>query len=152
MGAVVTAGLIVAKVKVEGRARDKYLQRGAAMPENLVDGELERLIAAGLVAEVPDEPQGEDSDTSGAPPAEGKPYEGVKLAELKAELEKRNADRAEEAKITPAEPGNKPEIIAALLADDAAQAESAPAGNRAGADAAGSAGAGAENAPTAATK
>ena len=48
------------------------------------------------------------------------PYKGVTVTDLKTEIESRNADRAEDAKIAVAEPGNRPEIVAALVADDEA--------------------------------
>lgn len=60
----------------------------------------------------PDDEDDEDDD---------EPYEGVKVADLKAEIEKRNESREDADKITPAEPGNRPELVAALVADDAKQ-------------------------------
>jgi superfamily I DNA and/or RNA helicase len=52
---------------------------------------------------------------------EEEPYEGVKVADLKSEIEKRNEDREDADKISPAEPGNRPELVAALVADDKKQ-------------------------------
>lgn len=49
-------------------------------------------------------------------------YAGMKVADLKAEIDKRNEGRDEGDLIEPDEPGNKPELVAALEADDAAQA------------------------------
>ncbi|AYF29305.1 hypothetical protein CSH63_17905 [Micromonospora tulbaghiae] len=49
-------------------------------------------------------------------PASG--YAAMKVPELKAEIERRNTDRAEADRI-PGD-GNKPDLVAALEADDAA--------------------------------
>ena len=46
------------------------------------------------------------------------PYEGVTVPDLKALIETRNEGREDADKIRPAEPGNRPEIVAALVADD----------------------------------
>lgn len=46
------------------------------------------------------------------------PYEGVTVPDLKALIETRNEGREDADKISPAEPGNRPEIVAALVADD----------------------------------
>lgn len=48
------------------------------------------------------------------------PYKGVTVADLKVDLDKRNEGREDDKKIVPAEPGNRPEIVAALVADDEA--------------------------------
>lgn len=61
---------------------------------------------------VPDEFDADDED---------EPYEGVKVADLKSEIEKRNEGREDADKISPAEPGNRPELVAALVADDKQQ-------------------------------
>lgn len=45
-------------------------------------------------------------------------YEGVTVADLKTEIERRNADRDDETKITVEAPGNRPELVSALEADD----------------------------------
>lgn len=44
------------------------------------------------------------------------PYDDLKAADLKAEIEKRNEGREDDAKISTA--GNKAELVAALTADD----------------------------------
>lgn len=54
-----------------------------------------------------------DDDTTPAP--EG--YAALKLPELRAEIDKRNEGRADEDKVSAA--GNKPDLVAALEADDA---------------------------------
>ncbi|OZD48643.1 hypothetical protein CH252_19135 [Rhodococcus sp. 06-1477-1B] len=46
------------------------------------------------------------------------PYDGVTVPVLKAEIATRNADRPDDKKIVPADPGNRPELVAALIADD----------------------------------
>jgi len=48
-------------------------------------------------------------------------YDALKVADLKAEIESRNADRADEDKI-PAD-GNKGDLVAALEADDESKSE-----------------------------
>lgn len=47
-------------------------------------------------------------------------YADMKAADLKAEIEKRNEGRADDAKLSTS--GNKAELVAALVADDAASA------------------------------
>lgn len=51
---------------------------------------------------------------------EDEPYKGVTVPDLKAEIDTRNEGREDTAKIAVAEPGNRPEIVAALVADDEA--------------------------------
>ncbi|MEV8023666.1 hypothetical protein [Microbacterium sp. NPDC080220] len=73
-----------------------------------------------------DEPvTGSDEESADAEDAgestEDEPYKGVTVPELKTEIETRNADREDDAKITVPEPGNRPELVAALVADDAKQ-------------------------------
>ena len=64
----------------------------------------------------PDEADDADADAasgegSGDAP---EPYKGVTVPDLKAEIETRNADREDDAKITVPEPGNRPELVAGL--------------------------------------
>lgn len=71
---------------------------------------------------------GEHAFESGEKPgagSSGTDYSKSKKADLEAEIDKRNADRDEDSQIVPDEPGNKPELIAALEADDTAQADQA---------------------------
>lgn len=49
-------------------------------------------------------------------------YSAKSVTDLKAAIAERNAGRDDQALIKPAAPGNKPELITALEADDAAQA------------------------------
>ena len=65
----------------------------------------------------------EPGDLEGAPePAEDQPagYSALKVDDLKAEIEKRNAGREDDAKLS-AE-GLKADLVAVLVADDAAAA------------------------------
>ncbi len=55
-------------------------------------------------------------------------YADLKAADLKAEIERRNADRDDDAKITPAGKKNA-DLIAALEADDAAHDEGDDSGD-----------------------
>lgn len=55
-----------------------------------------------------------DPDADDAP--EPGPYDGLKLDELKAEIEKRNEGKADDAKLSTA--GKKADLAAALVADD----------------------------------
>lgn len=57
-------------------------------------------------------------------PASSSPFASLTVAELKDEIERRNSERDPEALnyITPEEPGNKPELMAALDADESPRA------------------------------
>lgn len=55
-------------------------------------------------------------DPEGADAPEPGPYDGLKLDELKAEIEKRNEGREDDAKVSTA--GKKADLAAALVADD----------------------------------
>lgn len=59
---------------------------------------------------------GEEDDGDGEPQS----YAKWKKPDLEAEIAKRNEARDADDHIVPDEPGNKPELIAALEADDAA--------------------------------
>lgn len=106
----------VVKVAVgspNGNRVARILFAGDVVPDGVDEDQLERLLERGLIATVESEDAGEGVD-------EGV-YEGVNVAELKKLIVERNKGREGDAKITPAEPGNRPEIVAALLADDAKQ-------------------------------
>ncbi len=93
---------------------DRYLYRGAVLdPALYAEKSVEHVKGLGLVTETElvVETQADESD---------EPYKGVTIPDLKAEIETRNKDREDDKKIVPAEPGNRPEIVAALVADDAA--------------------------------
>lgn len=63
----------------------------------------------------------DDSDDSGdSTGGDATSFDSMKLPELKAEIEKRNADREDDAKLSTT--GNKGDLVAALVADDEAQA------------------------------
>jgi hypothetical protein len=55
---------------------------------------------------------------SAAVPEDQRGYDALKVDELRAEVDRRNSDRDDDEKIEVAEPGNKPQLIAALNADD----------------------------------
>lgn len=88
---------------------DRYLYRGATVdPELYTEKSVKHVKGLGLVTAV------EVASEEDAP----EPYKGVSVTDLKAEIEKRNKDREDDKKIVPADPGNRPEIVAALVADD----------------------------------
>ncbi|UFU03442.1 hypothetical protein LQF12_02190 [Ruania suaedae] len=87
------------------------VRAGGVIPEGVEQGALDGLVKRGLIEAVKAaEPKAEAVD-EGA-------YKGVSVAHLKAEIEKRNDGREDEMKVVPAEPGNRPQIVAALIADD----------------------------------
>ncbi|WP_374978101.1 hypothetical protein ACEYYH_10495 [Microbacterium trichothecenolyticum] len=115
-----------AKVSIGGAAGNKVaslLRRGDIVPEGVSEEQLADLVKRGFIEEVEtgESESDEDSDSGSAPASGEEPYKGVTIPELNAEIEKRNADRAEADKIVPAAPGNRAEIVAALVADDAKQ-------------------------------
>lgn len=97
MGAVVKAPLVIAK-RPDGS--DVYVYQGSILPDDLKAGEAERLADFLEKAEPDEKPE---------PTA----------AELKAEIEARNAQRTEDSQIVPAS-GKKADLVAAIAADDAA--------------------------------
>lgn len=106
----------VVKVAVgspNGNRVARILFAGDIVPDGVPDEQIERLLERGLIKAVESEEASEGVD-EGA-------YEGVNVTELKKLIAERNKGRESDAKITPAEPGNRPEIVAALLADDAKQ-------------------------------
>lgn len=56
----------------------------------------------------------ESNDNGGTP----EPYEGVNVKDLKALIVTRNEGREDADKISPEAPGNRAELVAALVADD----------------------------------
>lgn len=58
------------------------------------------------------------ADGGKAEPEAADPYKGVSAAKLKAEIEKRNADREDDAKLSTE--GDRADLVAVLVADDAA--------------------------------
>jgi hypothetical protein len=89
------------------------LRRGDVLPEGIADEQIKRLTERGLIQKVKTKAKVEEPD-------EGV-YKGVSVKDLKAEIDKRNEGREDDAKVAPAEPGNRPEIVAALIADDGKQ-------------------------------
>lgn len=105
----------VAVVRGDNKS-ERYLYRGAVFSDAGVDAEnIKHLTKVKLIEKVA---KSEDSGDEGKKDDAEGPYKGVKVADLKVELDKRNEGRGGDAVITPAEPGNRPEIVAALLADD----------------------------------
>lgn len=108
---VVASGAVVLKT-VDGQER--YLYKDAPVVKDAFDADsFKRAVKIGLVAEIETEVVDEAAGEEG--------FKGVSVADLKAEIEKRNTGREGDKKIVPAEPGNRPELVAALVADDAAQ-------------------------------
>lgn len=106
----------VVKVAVgasSGNRVARILFAGDIVPDEVAEDQIKRLLERGLIETVESGDAGEEVD-EGA-------YEGVNVTELKKLISERNKGREGDAKITPAEPGNRPEIVAALLADDARQ-------------------------------
>ena len=91
------------------------LRRGDVVPAGVADEQIERLIDRGLIEAVDVEDAAEPDE---AEDVDEGVYKGVKVPDLKAEIDKRNSDREDSAKIVPAEPGHRPQIVAALIADD----------------------------------
>lgn len=93
---------------------ERYMYRGAPIGDGFTAEGIKHALSVGLIAPVED-----------AAPAEGEdePYKGVTVADLKADIEKRNGGRSEGDLIVAAEPGNRPELVAALVADDAKSAK-----------------------------
>lgn len=117
---IATAAVVKISIGSAGGNRvAQFVQRGGIIPANVDEAQIERLVARGLIAKVEIEEEAEESEegTATEPIDEGV-YKGVKVPDLKADLAKRNEGREGDAVITPAEPGNRPEIVAALLADD----------------------------------
>lgn len=113
---IATAAVVKISIGSPGGNRvAQFIQRGGIIPSNLDEEQVERLVARGLIAKV--EVEESEEGTEPEPIDEGV-YKGVKVPDLKADLAKRNEGREGDAVITPAEPGNRPEIVAALLADD----------------------------------
>ena len=97
----------------------QLIQRDGVIPQGVDEAQLERLTARGLITAVEvDEPADDSEDGDGSQVLDEGVYKGVSVKDLKAEIENRNTDRADDAKVVPAEPGNRPQIVAALLADD----------------------------------
>lgn len=101
--------VIAPAIQVVVGSRAHFLETGAVVPEGVPAADLERLEREGFIEQVDDADEVPDSD----------PYDGVKLDDLKAMVAQRNEGREDADKIVVSEPGNKPEVLAALVADDA---------------------------------
>lgn len=107
MAAVVTAPAV--QVTVGGRVL--FLEKGAVLPDGVDEDTLARFRDEELIADIA-APEIEIDEGI---------YKDVSVKDLKADLAKRNEGREVDAKILPADPGNRPQIVAALIADDAKQ-------------------------------
>lgn len=108
-----TVSAAAAKVSIGAAGGNRVaviLRRGDVLPEGIADEQIKRLTERGLIKKVKTTAKAEEPD-------EGV-YKGVSVKDLKAEIDKRNEGREDAAKVAPAEPGNRPEIVAALIADD----------------------------------
>ncbi|GGM42045.1 hypothetical protein [Microbacterium saperdae] len=115
---VVTAAFVKVSIgSPTGNRVAVHLRRGDIVPDGVIESQLEHLVDRGLV-EVEVIEDAEEAEPEGLD--EGV-YKGVNVPDLKADLAKRNEGREGEAVIAPAEPGNRPQIVAALLADDEKQ-------------------------------
>lgn len=108
---IVTGAVAVVALK---DGSDRYLYRGAIIdPDLYAEKSVEHVVGLGLVTEI-------ELVVEIQPEVTEEPYKGVTVTDLKTEIETRNKDREDGKKIVPAEPGNRPEIVAALVADDTA--------------------------------
>ncbi|MFE7198508.1 hypothetical protein [Microbacterium oxydans] len=105
----------VVKVSIgspSGNRVAQFVQRGDLVPGGVAEEQLEHLVSRGLIKAVEvEEPEEEETFDEGV-------YKGVNVKDLKADLAARNEGREGDAVIIPAEPGHRPQIVAALLADD----------------------------------
>lgn len=86
---------------------DRFNTTGAAESAPVVDEPTE-----------PTEPATPTSGSDAAVQAAPEPYEGVNVKDLKALIGTRNEGREDGDKISPEAPGNRAELVAALVADD----------------------------------
>lgn len=114
---IVTAAFVKVSIgSPTGNRVAALLHRGDVVPTGVVEDQLERLVDRGLI----EAEEIEDAQESAAEEEnEVEAYAGVNVADLKAEIAKRNEGREDDKKIVPAEPGNRPELVASLVADDA---------------------------------
>lgn len=104
------------------RVKDNQTGHEMSLPEGAFDDDAVTVLDKDAV-----DPGGEPLPTKyhvTLAPVETSPFAAMTVAELKDEIDRRNAERDPEALnyITPEEPGNKPELIAALDADEAPRA------------------------------
>lgn len=92
----------------------QLIQRGGVIPGGIDEAQLERLVDRGLIEAI----DVEDADETEEETLDEGVYKGVNVKDLKADLAARNEGREGDAVITPVEPGHRPQIVAALLADD----------------------------------
>lgn len=112
---VVTAAFVKVSIgSPTGNRVAVHLRRGDIVPNGVIESQLEHLVDRGLI----EVEEIEDAEDAGSEDIDEGVYKGVSVKDLKADLAKRNEGREGEAVITPAEPGHRPQIVAALLADD----------------------------------
>ncbi|WEK60508.1 MAG: hypothetical protein P0Y60_14500 [Candidatus Microbacterium colombiense] len=110
---IATAGFVKVSIgSPSGNRVAQLIQRGGVIPGGVDEEQLDRLVGRGLVEAIDVEEVEEEEELD-----EGV-YKGVSVKDLKADLAGRNEGREGDAVITPVEPGHRPQIIAALLADD----------------------------------
>ncbi|WP_417510578.1 hypothetical protein [Microbacterium sp.] len=106
----------VAVVRGDNKS-ERYLYRGAEFSDAGMDAEnIKHLTSVKLIEKLA---KSETSSDSGKKDDDEGAYKGINVTDLKADIEKRNEGREDDAKIVPAEPANRQQIVAALLADDA---------------------------------
>ncbi|UPL13018.1 hypothetical protein [Microbacterium galbinum] len=113
---IATAAVVKVSIgSVTGNRVAQLITRGDLVPDGVAEEQLEHLVSRGLIEAVeagePEEPEEPAELDEGA-------YKRVSVADLKSEIENRNDGREDDAKIVPAEPGQRPQLVAALLADD----------------------------------
>jgi phenolic acid decarboxylase len=115
---VVTAAFVKVSIgSPTGNRVAVHLRRGDIVPNGVIESQLEHLVDRGLV-EVEEIEEIEDAEEAEPEELDEGVYADVKVAELKALIKARNEGREDDAKIVAAEPGNRAEIVAALIADD----------------------------------
>lgn len=110
-----------AKISIGGAGGNRVamiLRRDDVVPLGVDDEQLARLVGRGILEAVESEDAPEEESAEPGEPLDEGVYKGVKVPELKAEIETRNEGRDEESKIVVAAPKQRPQIVAALLADD----------------------------------
>lgn len=110
-----------AKVSIGGAGGNRVaviLRRDDIVPLGVDDEQLARLVDRGILSAVEVEDETEEEPTEPGEPIDEGVYKGVKVPDLKAEIDTRNEGRDEESKIVVAAPKQRPQIVAALLADD----------------------------------
>jgi len=77
-------------------------------------------VPADVAAQIVNPKAWEGGDAPDAGESESGDYESLTKAQLAEEIERRNEGRDDEAKVSPSGSSNKADLVAALVADDAA--------------------------------